>query len=62
MSTFLITTEIAAFNYVIAVEDEHGFTPLYTAETADEAFALLHSLIVLPTYFTHRTEEILAAI
>lgn len=61
MSKFIITTESNTSNYIVAVEDDFGFIPLYATDDFDSALGLVKSLEVLPTYFTHQTDFLMAA-
>ena len=62
MNNFLITNEFPhVATYIVAVEDEYGFVPLYAYDNFDDALLMLRVMKYDPIYHTYQTDKLFAA-
>ena len=61
MSNYLITSETKNKNYLVALEDDFGFVPLWATNDFDVALGLLKCAESEKISFTNQTERLMEA-
>ena len=60
MSNYLITSESSTSNYIVALEDDFGFVPLFAVDDFDVALGLVKLAEAEKLCFTSQTEKLIA--
>ena len=60
MTNYLITSDSATSNYLVALEDDFGFIPLFAVDDFDVAMGLVKLSEAEGLLFTSQTEKLIA--